>query len=579
MECITKFPLKVYLWLQPVGVLVCFLITTFCVLLVGRTALGLILGELIICFISYANCFVLMSRKSPILPWDLASIGTAISVAKEYTFEFTTQIIIISVLWGLLILLTIPARIKLERSFRSRFAGMLCTLLLTACVCIALMQESIDELLDVYEMPFTQDVTYGYNGFFVSFFVNMKYLIVKKPDGYSVKAAEKILTESEAEAGDAPEELPNIIVIMNEAFSDLSVINEFKTSEEYLPYFNSLKGSENTISGDVYVSVLGGNTANTEFEFLTGNTMAFLPTGSIPYQQYITDAIPAMPQLLKTYNYDTVALHPYNARGWRRNQIYPLFGFDDMLFSIDFKYKERMRTYITDKSSFEQVIYEYETRDEASDNPFFSFLVTMQNHGGYAKEWDGFTRSLTVEESSVKKLNRINAYLTCIKETDKAFEELISYYKDCDEKTIILMFGDHQPNVETAFLEELYGKPYDELTEEEMALRYQTPFLLWANYDIEEQADVQISANYLGALLLETAGIPKTAYGNFLDQVQEELPILTANFAYDKDGNFYSQKEFSSLSKTASELLSDYKIVQYYNLFAKKKRNTSYYLP
>jgi phosphoglycerol transferase MdoB-like AlkP superfamily enzyme len=95
--------------------------------------------------------------------------------------------------------------------------------------------------------------------------------------------------EDDADSSDKKEELPNIIVVMNESFSDLKVLGDFTTNEDYMPYLHSLlNGAENTVTGYLNVSVCGGNTANTEFEFLTGNSMAFLPQGSIPYQQYIT---------------------------------------------------------------------------------------------------------------------------------------------------------------------------------------------------------------------------------------------------------------------------------------------------
>ena len=298
---------------------------------------------------------------------------------------------------------------------------------------------------------------------------------MEKPDGYSAKKARELLESaredasvqesasgstavasgipivSDSSSSSQTEEKPNIIVIMNEAFSDLSVIGDFEASEDYLPYFRSLYGSENTISGNLRVSVLGGNTANTEFEFLTGDTMAFLPTGSIPYQQFITGELPALPSLLKSYGYTTTALHPYNSTGWKRDQIYPLLGFEESLFNGDFTYKKRLRGYITDESAFKEVIKAYEEKKE--NGPFFSFLVTMQNHGGYSKDWTDFTRSITVEGMDDRKLPRINAYLTLLKKTDDAYRELISYFSQCEKKTIVLMFGDHQPNVETSFLE------------------------------------------------------------------------------------------------------------------------------
>lgn len=60
------------------------------------------------------------------------------------------------------------------------------------------------------------------------------------------------------------ETLPNILVIMNEAFSDVGVLGELDVSEDYMPFVHSLqKGEENALTGTLHVSVKGGNTANT----------------------------------------------------------------------------------------------------------------------------------------------------------------------------------------------------------------------------------------------------------------------------------------------------------------------------
>ena len=163
----------------------------------------------------------------------------------------------------------------------------------------------------------------------------MKYLNVKVPDGYDEDAVEAIFDEyKDVDTGisKTPEdELPSIIVIMNEAFSDLSVLGDFVTNDDVIPFINSLE--EDTIKGLLHVSVLGGNTANTEFEFLTGSTMAFLPAGSIPYQQYIDRETPNLTSQLADLGYKTTAIHPYYASGWRRNKVYPLFGFEKSVFS------------------------------------------------------------------------------------------------------------------------------------------------------------------------------------------------------------------------------------------------------
>ena len=98
--------------------------------------------------------------------------------------------------------------------------------------------------------------------------------------------------------------LPNIIVVMNESFSDLSVLGDFEVNKDYMTFLHRLfEGEENTVTGMLNVSVCGGNTANTEFEFLTGNTMAFLPQGSIPYQQYINGRLPSLAEHLSSLGY------------------------------------------------------------------------------------------------------------------------------------------------------------------------------------------------------------------------------------------------------------------------------------
>ncbi len=592
LEVITHNPFEIPFRFQLLGWVCCFLISGLLFFLTGRMNLSLILTALFTALLGTANYFVLAFRGSPILPWDLASAGTALSVADHFTFSVSLRLGLVLAAYVLLMLLCLPVQIRLKGRKVLQLSGLGSVIVLAAVYVLCLQNESIDAWLDVYEMPFTQDYVYEQNGFFVSFLVNTKYMKVETPDGYSPEEADRILA-GEQDSGlslsendrtlnradgsgtsgtDEDQELPNIIVIMNEAFSDLSVIGDFQTSEDYMPYFRSLYGAEDTISGSLYVSVLGGNTANTEFEFLTGDTMAFLPTGSIPYQQFLSEELPALPEILTQQGYTATGIHPYIADGWRRNEVYPLLGFEEAFFRDDFDDPDKLRGYITDEAAFEKVIETYEEKD--GEGPFFSFLVTMQNHGGYSQQWTDFQRTVTVEGMDGLDLTRTNAYLTLIKETDRAFEELVSYFEQTDEKTIILMFGDHQPNVETAFLEQLYGKDYDSLTAEELSQRYRTPFVLWANYDIEEDENVQISANYLSCLLMEAAGLEMSPYQEYLWGMYQELPVITANFAIDSDGRFYSADQYDQLE----ELLNGYEIVQYNHLFDTENRKDENYL-
>ena len=175
----------------------------------------------------------------------------------------------------------------------------------------------------------------------VTFAMDLKFVAVDKPDGYSRQKAKELLdsyvgTDDNTAITDKSD-YPNIIVVMDEAFSDLSVLGGFDTNTDYMPFVHSLeKGNENTITGYLNTSVCGGNTADTEFEFLTGNTMAFLPNGSIPYQQYIKSRTPSLAGYLKSLGYATYAQHPYQASGWNRDKEYPLHGFDNLDFMEDY---------------------------------------------------------------------------------------------------------------------------------------------------------------------------------------------------------------------------------------------------
>ena len=78
----------------------------------------------------------------------------------------------------------------------------------------------------------------------------------------------------------------------------------------------------------------------------------------------------------------------------------------------------------------------------------------MRNHGGYDESTPG------VFVSTVK-LNYQKSYP--LAETDQAFEKLVDYFKDRDEKAMIVMFGNQLPAIENKFYEELFGKKISNL--------------------------------------------------------------------------------------------------------------------
>ncbi len=367
--------------------------------------------------------------------------------------------------------------------------------------------------------------------------------------------------EEEESAADTEQEkkLPNIIAIMNESLTDFSSVGGIETTQEILPFISSL--TENTVRGNLYISMFGGGTANSEFEFLTGSTMQYLPLGSTPYQAYIHDELPSLASYLKQYDYSTLAVHFANRTNWNRDTVYPLLGFDDFISSESLPRLEHIHSFVSDAAGYEQVEKKYEEWKESGESEnFFCFNITIQNHGGYLKGYhsEGAPEYVGGDED-------VNEYLSCIWESDKAFQDLIEYFEAEEEPTIILMFGDHWPTLNDEFIESVLNQTQDIGDLERNQNKYVTPFLIWANYDIEEKQYERLSANYLSTLLLETAEIPLNGYQTFLSEMMEELPVVNSIGIVDKDGNYYDSTE--ELDEEQAQWITDSQILQYSHLF------------
>lgn len=571
--------------------------------LTGSVRMGFRFATLVPMLFGLTNYFVVSFRGSPIVPWDLLSFGTAASVADNYEFVLSWKAFysVLAFIW--MILLSSKSTVKLGRK-KLRVISIAAYAALMFLYVGEIQNSAVQSFFGMDTTLFTLNVLYRNNGIAAAFLGNLRFLNIEQPSGYSVDKVEALMKQVEADEqgeGDAKNEpetdaqgetvqatqaetnataeteapassgqYPNIVVIMNEAFSDLSVWGDFATSEEVMPFFKSLQ--QEAVGGELYVSVKGGNTANTEFEFLTGDTMGFLPKGSIPYQQYINDETPSLASYLKTLGYSTTAIHPYNRTGWDRDTVYEKFGFDEFLDKDSFSSPYRLRGYISDKSAFDKIREQFSIKGD--DERKFIFEVTMQNHGGYSRETPDFNIYLTLPEVTGKTTSVVatEKYLTLINQTDRALEELIDYFKEQDEPVIVVMFGDHQPSdYITNVIQRICGATTsDSLADLEQG--YRVPFVMWSNYGLEHKYYDGISVNYLSSILMENAGIPLTGYQTFLKKLMETLPVINANVYRDADGNFYNYED-----DAYSGELKDYQMLQYNHLVDKKHRDDAFF--
>lgn len=541
-------------------------------LLIGRMTTALRIELALALAFGLTNHYVMAFRSTPFVPWDLLSVRTAASVAQNYDFTPTPRMIVVTVLFVLLmvavrVLRKVP-RIKLPIRLGS---AVLCGLAL--CLFVnTLQQETFQNKHYLYPFLFTPAYMTKVNGMAVTFAMDLAYVAVDKPEGYSAEEAQKTLeqygntdnvfADDEENTNDAKnrgedannKDLPNIIVIMDEAFSDLAVVGDLETNEDYMPFMHKMQqGADHTITGYAQVSVCGGNTANSEFEFLTGNTMSFLPSGSIPYQQYITKDTPSLASYLASLGYETYAQHPYYASGWNREKVYPLLGFEHLNFIDDYANKTYVRKYVSDDADMQHIIDTYENKEDGK--PAFIFNVTMQNHGGYTDAFSDLSEDVHATNYNSEVLDR---YLSLIRLTDQSLEKLVDYFSNVDEKTVIVFFGDHQPSdTVAAQVQDSMLLPGESVPDEQLRKRYQVPYLVWANYDIDGATQQNTSLNYLSAEVLKAAGVPTDAYQNFLLDLQKSYPVMSAAGRTDA-------------SDADENMLSTYKKLQYYNLFETK---------
>lgn len=536
-----------------------------------------------------AHSYIMDFRGTPFIPMDFLSITTAAGVASTYSFIPNYKVIMGTFVFIFIMIIgfkTVTPKYNLltkviSRTFAATFSAVLLILFFATSV-----------FADMGVRPDFWNQTRGYRnyGFVFSFFSNTKYLYMSEPDEYDPDNIKDYVNETNKGQEEKTEEnykKPNIICIMNETLSDLRVLGDLQTNEEYMPFLSSL--TENTVRGNLYVPVIGAGTSNTEFEFLTGHSTAFLPSGSNAYMLYIKSHIASLVSTLEAQGYSSFALHPYYKVGWKRVDVYNNLGFDlfvgleDILGpeiidefranGSDPDYLQQLidtafpgtnmllRQYISDSYNYDLLIEDFEKRDK--NTPYFAFNVTMQNHGGYTIAAQNFVETIYATNTT-KAYPKANKYLSLLKHSDNAFKELIEYFSKVKEPTVICMFGDHQPSIETDFIEEVMGvESLSNLTPEQTQSRYCTPFYIWANYDIEEQTIERLSSNYLSSLVLKTAGIKLTEYNKYLLNLSSVLPVIDNAGYVDSQGVHYKWSDASPYTS----ILDEYEKIQYNNIF------------
>lgn len=539
------------------NIIILFLALLLLLFVTANMNITVIIGAILNPIWILAHYFVYQCRGSIFVPSDLRAAGTAATVVEKYDFFINTDI------WRMLmfslIIIMIAVNGKQVRVLKGRRNFSIVGTLILSLLIFGWYQSDFIDYMQLPYVIYKQDIWYDQVGYTLGFIEIMKKNHIKAPDNYSKKEIKQLAQEYGSLRENREAVLPDIIVVMNEAFSDLEDVATIETNQDYMPYYHSLTTDRSTAVGRTLVSVLGGNTCQSEYEFLTGNSLEFA-SNVVPYATEINGKINSIVSTLKSQGYHTIATHPNVSTNWRRNVVYKYMQFDELHFIESYEDPECFRKYVSDREVFNKVLSWLV--DENREDPIFVFAITMQNHGGYDGKSLTEGEKLPIIRNGIEEAEGIDEYLSLIYESDKALEELITKVDMLDKPTVVVMFGDHFPMMTDELLSTAKDeKTYQNELEKSQAM-YGTPYIIHANYDVDmSQIPQYLSVNYLAANILKVCGLKMTAYDNYLLDMEKDIPAFNAYGFLTKEGNWYQYSE--SCPNEYKEKFEEFNMLQY----------------
>ena len=584
-------------WMYPLCLLLEWALIAFAMLglffLFQRRCGGAVVLAIALYVLGLAEYFVILFKSMPISPGDLTALSTAAAVAGTGFTYTITSFCMLSLAFTVIAIqiCTLAAQVAPKRQ-KGSWRGLVLNLLI-AIVCLGGIAAHTT-LLDYYHTLYIQVYSwrplesYYRQGFLPSFISGAQTIKPSKPEDYTVSGAKKLISEYAKEYDDNnqtggssatrleatkqfDEEKPTVIAVMNETFSDLSIYQNMHADYQGPTYFKSI---DDCLSrGRLYVSAYGGGTANTEFEFLTGNSMAYLGSGVYPYTTYDLTDTENLAAQFKSLGYYTTAMHPNHGTNWNRENVYKDFGFDQFLTINDFQNAETLRGMVTDRATYDKILELLDT----NSNPQFIFDVTMQNHSGYDTGLIPYDKQMSLNIDGEFNSN-VNEYVSLIQQSDEALKYFLNKLSKLDRKVVVVFWGDHQPFFPDTYNDRWFTNEDDATHQERL---WQTSYIIWANYDVagnsQTSHEEDLSSNYLSSELMKLIGAPLTDYQKAHLTLRQSLPALNSVGYEDSQDRWLLSSSKSdeayndTIAAACEKARSDYHAMQYYMMFGDGK--------
>lgn len=522
----------------------------YCITARGWAAV--LLGNLVLLGGGIVNYYTLLFRGEALLPMDVTAAATAANVISSYRFAFSWEIATTLAAFAFTLAAARRERYVLRGLYKRCVLG-------AGGVAVALLAFFAGTTSNVYSRfgaeinnwnPTTSSRT---NGFLLNFMMHLGSMQYQKPAGYTDDAVLQMAAGYPPGTPSAPQ--PNIVVVMNESLADFTGFENLALRQDYLPGLHKLQKEGGAYVGSMVVPVLGGGTSCTEFEALTGFSMAYCSASRAPFTQFVYNETPSLARHMRAQGYTSNSLHLAPGRNWGRSRAYPLMGFDAFTDEAGAgEITDTLRGFPSDAAHYSLLQQDYELAGASA--PYFNFSVTMQNHGGYNLP----LQSQTTWLENAQTYPEAEQYFAIANASDTAFADFLAHWQSVQQPTVVVMFGDHLPAVEKEFFDDILGKDRFSLAGEELLQLYKTPVVIWANYPLDYASLPPVfSANYLQAALLQLTGQPMAPYQQFLADCMEKLPVYSYLGFYDADGNYLPTLEGTAFE----ELYQNYSYWQY----------------
>lgn len=544
------------------SIVIYMLVQLLLVALVNNVYLGLVLTGTFWSLLTAINYYKLEMMGNPLLPWDFLFANQIFDLIPA----IYNSLNVVALLGSLILVIALGIFIVKKTSFKTfPWFLRLPLILLSVALLLAVYNfkdNFVDELIKktgAVTIIWNQTINQQTNGLIVGFIVNIPKIQVEQPIGYSEGEITSIVENAESLSSEeykVTDLKPNIVIVMSEAFWELSNLGLDLNGESLNPTVDSTK------IGQIISSNYGGGTSNIEFEALTGFSIANLMPGAIPYQQYMGRKLPSLAWTLKDNGYSTSAIHTYHKYFWNREQAYDSLGFDEFIGLEDLEQPKMFGSlYVDDEVINEQIL---ETL-EVQENPAFIYAVTMQNHGLYNDQRYGSEQLKVTDEYTDITNQSLNNLATGIVHSDDVLKRLYDDIEALNEPTLVVFFGDHLPSMTDVYIETGFVADFYNQTLEETLKMKETPLSVWNNYgkDIEQVGSV--STSFLGPKILKWAEIKSPLYYNLLTTMSEGLPGYTLEVKMDQEGRLSTE-----VPPLHEQLVNKYNLIQYDMMFGNR---------